>query len=347
MSSTELRSLHRLPLQTVAIMSVLLLAPSCRVRSAGPKHANVRMAVPAYTSLVQLPLVLAQELGFFADEGLEVTMSDMSGGSKALESLLAGSTDVVSSFHDQTLLLAAQGRDLKAFVLMLQSPAVLLVASPRAHIRRIQDLRGSTVAVTAPGSPVHLYVEHLLIMNGLSGDDISVIGTPSTAARFSALETGKVGAAILGEPGLIMLRKRHPDVTVLADLMTRAGLKQNFGTEVYPGTALISTASWLQANPTLARGIASAVKRALRWCRDHTAHEIAERMPAAFRTEDRAGYEQSITHLVDALSRDGIMPREAAEAEKRMLSLRTRSASFAQLDVSRTFTNEYVSESRR
>ncbi|MBV9483408.1 MAG: ABC transporter substrate-binding protein [Acidobacteria bacterium] len=64
-------------------------------------------------SLVQLPLILAQELGFFGDEGLDVTMNDMSGGSKALESLLAGSADVVSSFHDQTLLLTAQGRDLK------------------------------------------------------------------------------------------------------------------------------------------------------------------------------------------------------------------------------------------
>jgi NitT/TauT family transport system substrate-binding protein len=192
-----------------------------------------------------------------------------------------------------------------------------------------------------------LYVEHLLIMNGLSGDDIGVIGTPSAAARLSALEAGKVGAAILGEPGLIMLRKRHPDVTVLADFMTRAGLKQNFGTEVYPGTALISTATWLQANPTLAGGIAKAVKRALRWCRDHSAHEIAERTPAAFRTEDRAGYEQSIAHLVHALSRDGIMRKEAAEAEKRMLSLRNKSASLAQLDVSRTFTNDYVKEDRK
>ena len=135
-------------------------------------------------------------------------------------------------------------------------------------------------------------------------------------------------------PGLIALRKRHSEVTVLADLMTRTGLKQNFGTEVYPGTALISTASWLQANPASARGIAKAVTRSLRWCRDHTAHEIAERTPAAFRSEDRAGYEQSITHLVDVLSRDGIMPRKRAEAEKRMLSLRTRSAAFAQLDVS-------------
>ena len=221
------------------------------------------------------------------------------------------------------------------------------MASPRAHIRRIQDLKGATVAVTAPGSPVHLYVEHLLMMNGLSGDHIGVIGTPSAAARLSVLETGKVGAAILGEPGIAMLRKRQAGVTVLADLMTRAGLKQNFGTEVYPGTALISTASWLQANPTVARGIAKAVKRALRWCRDHTAHEIAERTPWAFRNEDRAGYEESITHLVDVLSSDGMMPREAAEAEKHMLSLRTKSASFAQLDVSRTFTNEYVIESQR
>src|SRR4051812_16789734 len=178
-----------------------MFALSCHVRSASPKHAKVRMAVPAYTSLVQLPLILAQELGFFADEGLDVTINDMSGASKALESLLAGSTDVVSSFHDQTLLLTAQGRDLKSFVLMLQTPSVALVASPRSKIRSIKELKDGTVAVTAPGSPVHLYVEYLLIKSGLSANDIGVVGTPNNAARVSALEHGRVSAAILGDPG--------------------------------------------------------------------------------------------------------------------------------------------------
>ncbi len=194
---------------------------------------------------------------------------------------------------------------------------------------------------------MHLYVEHLLLKNGLSGDDIGVIGTPSTAARLAALENGSVGAAMLGEPGITMLLKRRPDTTVLAELMTNDGLKQNFGSEVYPGTALIYTARWLQTYPVLARGIAKSVERAVRWCRDHTAHEIAEKTPAALRIKDGDVYERAISHILHAISGDGSMSTEPAEAEKRMLSLRIKSASFPQLDVSRTFTKEYVSESRK
>ena len=127
----------------------------------------MRVVAPASTSLVQLPIILARELGFYVDEGLDVTLEDTSGMSRALQSLLSGSADVVSSLHDQVIQMTAEGRDLRSFLLMLDAPAVALVVSPsKTQIRSIRDLKGKVVAATAPGSPVHLYVNYLLIKHG-------------------------------------------------------------------------------------------------------------------------------------------------------------------------------------
>jgi ABC-type nitrate/sulfonate/bicarbonate transport system substrate-binding protein len=183
------------------------------------------------------------------------------------------------------------------------------------EVRTIRDLKAVMVAVTAPGSPVHVYVDYLLVKNGLSPEDVSAVGTPSNAARVSALEHGKVNAAMLGEPGFMLLVRRHPGLTILADLTTRAGVKENFGTDVYPGTVLLSTGAWLQENPTVARDLARAVQRSLQWCRVHNSHEIAEKMPAALRIDDRVAYEQASDHMINVLSPDGFMPAEAVEAE--------------------------------
>ena len=317
-------------------LAVLLLMAfaACRNNSAGPRRTKIRIALAVPASLIHLPLILAKELNYFADEGVDVVFEDTSGGSRALESLMAGGAEVVSSLHDQVVQMSNSGRDLKSFVLMLRVPAVALVALPSGKnaIRSVHDLKGGTVAITAPGSPVHLYVNYLLVKNGLSSSDVGIIATPNTAARMAALEHGK-DAAILGEPGLSVLAGRHPDMTVLADLTTSAGVMENFGSEVYPGTVLVSTGAWLRQNPGTARALAKAVQRSLKWLRDHNAREVAERMPPAFRLEDRAMYEQAIARLIPVLSTDGVMPRNAVEAEKRMLDLSSGDAENKNVDV--------------
>jgi NitT/TauT family transport system substrate-binding protein len=111
-----------------------------------------------------------------------------------------------------------------------------------------------------------MFVNYLLVKNGMSPQDVSIVGTPSSAARVSALEHGKVDAAILPEPGITVLKKRHPrEMSILADLTSEAGLEKNFGTDVYPGTILISTSAWLRQNSETAHHLARAIQRSLRY----------------------------------------------------------------------------------
>src|SRR5207253_263161 len=154
-------------------------------------RAQIRIAVGGTAQLIYLPATLAQVLGYTADENLDVSLLDFPGGSKALEALLGGSADVVCGFYDHTIQMAAQGRDLKAFVTMLRYPGLVLVsASPK--IRRVEDLAGKTVGVSSPGSSTHLMLNYLLAGHGLQPSSVSVasIGMSSTAVEATLTEEG-------------------------------------------------------------------------------------------------------------------------------------------------------------
>jgi len=59
----------------------------CASREKTGAH-HVRIAVGGQNQMVYLPTTLAQELGFYRDEGVEVELQDFAGGSKALQALV-------------------------------------------------------------------------------------------------------------------------------------------------------------------------------------------------------------------------------------------------------------------
>src|SRR5207248_1119330 len=152
----------RLCLSFVSLLS-LALCWAC-VRPAGDA-AHVRLAVGGQNQMVYLPTTLAQELGFYKEEGLDVELQDHAGGSKALQALIGGSADVVSGFYDHTIQMAAEGRSLVAFVNMIRFPGLVLVTAPQSQVTRIEDLKGRAAgvkeAVDADAYPASvLYAQH-------------------------------------------------------------------------------------------------------------------------------------------------------------------------------------------
>src|SRR5437667_2719425 len=64
---------------------------------------DVHVAVGGKASLYYLPLTIAEQLGYFKEEGLNLTISDFAGGSQALRAVVGGSADVVSGAYEHTL----------------------------------------------------------------------------------------------------------------------------------------------------------------------------------------------------------------------------------------------------
>jgi len=325
---------------TAISIALLVLLTGCARRQA----PEIRIAVGGAEQIVYLPTTLAQQLGFYEAEGVRVKLESFPGGAKSLQALLGGSADVVSGFYDHTLQMAAEGRRLKAFALMLHYPGMALVVAPQKSgaIRRIEDLKGASVGVTAPGSSTHMLINYLLVKHGLTPADISAIGIGGGAGAAAAVERGKVDAAIVTDPVLTQILKRNPDLRILADARQASGVKEIFGTETYPASVFYSTTEWIERNPETAGKLARAMRKTLEWMQQHSPEQIAGKMPAAYRGEDAAVYVEALRNSMPMFSPDGIMSSEGAEAVKKVLSLSLEKVRKANVDTAQTFTNELI-----
>jgi NitT/TauT family transport system substrate-binding protein len=312
----------------------------------GPKpgaQTKVIRVTVTQGSLMFFPLYLAESLGFWRDEGLAVTMLEFPGNSKCMEALLSGSADVVAGFYEQTIQMAAEGRAIRTFVLMSRSPGMFLAVSPgtREQINRIEDLKGATVGITAPGSSTQFFLNYLLAGHGLSARDVSAVGVPVGAAQVLAMERGKVDACILTRSYFTM-RKRNPGMRILADASTMEGVKQVFGLDGYPAAALLAEVTWLERNPDTADRMARAVLRTMRWMREHSPQEVLDKLPESLHMEAADADRQAIERVTSTLSPDGMISAAEAAGVQKVLSISLESVRKANVDLAKTYTNQYV-----
>ncbi|WP_342897130.1 ABC transporter substrate-binding protein, partial [Thermoanaerobacter sp. CM-CNRG TB177] len=108
-------------------MHKLMLALAATVAFAGSAFAEpVRISVGSY-NLNNLPFPVASGLGLYEKEGLDVTVENFaSGGSKTLQALVAGSTDIAVGFYDHTIQMQAQKKNVVGIVLLARNSGLVL-----------------------------------------------------------------------------------------------------------------------------------------------------------------------------------------------------------------------------
>src|SRR5262245_44138826 len=164
-----------LRLTSVAASLGLLFISCASSNQQGP--TTIRMAVGGQTQFIYLPLTLADRLGYFKDEGLSVTISDLRGGSEALAALMGGSVDMVTGFYEHTIRARSQGKRLTMVALFDRYPCLVLMVGKQHfdQVHSIKDLVGKPVGVTAPGSSTDQLVKYILRRNDLHTESIPVV----------------------------------------------------------------------------------------------------------------------------------------------------------------------------
>ena len=331
----------------VSFVTFVSCVPMALATCGGRKDSGlrqVRIAIGGQNQMVYLPTTLAQELGFYHDEGIDAELQDLAGGAKALQALVGGSADIVSGFYDHTIQMAAEGRELVAFVSMLRFPGMILVTSPQGAgtITRIEDLKGRIAGVTTAGSSSQMMLTSMLQRHGVAPDTVSITAIGTAATAVAAIEHGKVDVGMMTDPSFTLVSRRNAGVRVLADLRTPAGVKEAFGTSTYPGAVLYSKGDWIRANRDTTGRLARAITRTLAWMQTHTPQEIADKTPKTFRGEDDALYIDALKASMPMFSPDGLMAAEGAEAVRTLLANSMEKVRTATIDVSKTYTNAFI-----
>jgi NitT/TauT family transport system substrate-binding protein len=195
----------------------VLLALSALVLASGVALAQtkVTIAVGGAGCLCYLPTMLAQQLGEYKKNGLDVELINFKGGSQALTAVLGGSADLVSGYFDHCVNLAAKNQPLEAFVVYDRFPGLALVVAPKqTAITSIKDLAGKKVGVSAPGSSTDFFLKYLLSKNGVDPNNVAVIGIGLEATAVAAMEQGTVDAAVMLDPAITLLQGKNKDLRI-------------------------------------------------------------------------------------------------------------------------------------
>ncbi len=217
----------------------------------------IRMAVGGQTQFIYLPLTLADQLGYFKDEGLSMTISDLRGGSEALAAMMGGSVDMVTGFYEHTIRAGAQGKRLVMVALFDRYPGLVLMVGKQhwSEVHTIKDLVGKPVGVTAPGSSTDQLVKYVLRRNNLDPQSIPVV-TAGIATMLAALEQDRVWAGVTVDP-LASKLDRDGIARALYDTRTDRGTMDIFGGP-WPAGGFYTTAEFVQQRPQTVQSIVNA-----------------------------------------------------------------------------------------
>jgi NitT/TauT family transport system substrate-binding protein len=304
---------------------------------------DVHIAVGGKASFYYLPVTIAEQLGYFKDEGLNVKISDFAGGSVALRAVVGGSADVVSGAYEHTISLQSKKQYFQSFVAQGRLPQIAFgVASAKAgSIRSFKDLKGLKIGVSAPGSSTHNLVKQMLTLGGLDPNkDVSVIGVGLGATAITALRSGQVDAVSNTDPVMTKLELDNA-VKIIADTRTLKGTQQIWGAPL-PAGVLHAAVEFVQKNPNTVQALANAIVRADKWIAKASATEVAKVVPESYLLGDRALYLFSFDKVKEAISPDGLISDAGAKATVKALSTFDPNIKPGQIDLSRTYTNEFA-----
>jgi len=337
-------SLARSLLQSAALIAVITTGALIQT-SAARADDKVTIMVGGYEKQIYLPAKLAEALGYFKDEGLDVELLNEPAGVDAENEMLAGSVQAVVGFYDHCIDLQAKGKFVESVVQFSQAPGeVELVSTKHPEIKSPADFKGMSLGVTGLGSSTNFLTEYLAVKNGLKLGDFTSVPVGAGTTFIAAMQQDKIQAGMTTEPTITRLLKTG-EASVLVDMRTIAGTKAALG-GTYPAASLYMQTAWVDANKATVQKLANAFVKTLKFINTHTAEEIADKMPKDYYVGDKDGYVKALAAGKAMFTADGVMPQGGPETVLTVLSAFSKDLQGKQIDLSKTFTSEFVKNAK-
>ncbi len=323
--------------------ALLALAAGSPARAADAPHVKLAIGGPA--CLCYLPTVLAEQLDLYKKNGVDVEMFSFKGGSEALTAVIGGSAEVVSGYYDHTVELEARGKHLQSFTVYDRFPGLVLVIAPEytAKIKRVADLKGQRVGVSAPGSSTVFFLKYALRKQHITPDDVPVVGVGLGATAVAAMEHAQVQAAVMLDPAVTLLAGKHQDLRILIDTRSEADTRAVLGGD-YPGGSFYAPTDWVKSHHQAAQGLADAIAETLKWIHTHSAEDIMAKMPEEYVGKDKALYLAALKNTIPMYSKNGLMDPKGAKAVLAVFAESDPEVAKAKVDVSKTYTNVFAAK---
>jgi NitT/TauT family transport system substrate-binding protein len=280
---------------------------------------------------------------YFEQEGLSVDSTAFASGTAALQSLIGGGADVAEGAYEHTLRLQTKGVNLTCLVPYGRYPGNVLVVrkSEADKIKKISDLKGKRLGVSAPGASTQNYVAGLMERNGVSWKDAVYVSIGTGPSAVAAMKSGSEVDALVNLDPAINALVEEGDAVILSDSRTAAGTKEAFGGGYLADCLMVKT-EFLKANPNTSQAITNAIVHAMQWLKTASIDDIIKSLPPAYYKNDEKLYRLSLERNLSAFQWDGIVTPEAAQNVLDSIAVLDPVLKQAKIDFARTYDNQMV-----
>ena len=227
------------PMFKLICLAIAVLAGS----AATAQETKVAVGISGWTGFA--PLTLAAQAGLFKKHGLDVSIKKIPQKDRHL-AIASGDIQCAATTVETWVVWNANGvATTQIFQLDKSYGADGMVVKP--NISKISDLKGKTVAASAPGTSPYFALAWMLKKNGLSVKDVKVVNLePQAAANAMISGTTGVDAAMTYEPYLGAVRAKPEAGKIIATTLDYPMVMDTVG----------CTPKFLADNPKAAKGLA-------------------------------------------------------------------------------------------
>ena len=319
----------------------LTITASSLCATAAQAAEKISIMVGGYEKQIYLPAKLAEALGYFKDEDLDVELLNEPAGVDAENEMLSGAVQGVVGFYDHCIDLQGKGKFVESVVQFSQAPGeVELVSSKHQEIKSAADFKGKNLGVTGLGSSTNFLTQYLAVKNGLKLGDFTSVPVGAGQTFIAAIQQDAIQAGMTTEPTISRMLKTG-EAKVLIDMRTIAGTKAVLG-GTYPAASLYMDAAWVDAHKEEVQKLANAFVKTLHFINTHSASEIADKMPSDFYVGDKEGYVKALENGKAMFTPDGVMPEDGPKTVLAVLSEFSKNVQGKSIDLSKTYTTEFV-----
>ena len=256
----------------MSIRNALLSLCACALIVGSSQHAQAQEKVTfasSSTSMLNLPVYVADVLGYFAEQKIEPEIVVFkNGGATALAAVLGGNADVYIGAPSSALGAANKGADAMIFGAIMTEVALDLIVqkdvaakaglTARSSVAaRFRALKGLKIGVTGAGSATHQIAQYALKISGLDPErDATIVFVNSNEDMQAAYMSKRVDALVTANPTSVAMVKDGSYLLAdgaAGDYPTLGGMAS---------LVLVGTNKWLSARPDRATRLLSAIKSA-------------------------------------------------------------------------------------
>ncbi|WP_312644255.1 ABC transporter substrate-binding protein [Hydrogenoanaerobacterium sp.] len=244
-------------------------------------------------SIFYAPQYAAINLGFFAEEGIEIELSNGQGADKVMSAVLSNNIDIGFAGPEASIYVYNEGKEdhTQVFAQLTQRDGSFLVAREPDPNFTWDKLREKVVLPGRKGGVPYMALEYVIRKNGLDPQkDTTLDNSIQFALMAGAFTSGTGDYVTLFEPTASMLEAEGKGYIV-------ASIGKECGE--LPYTAYFAKKSYIEKNAGLIERFTRAIYKGQQWVEQHSAKEIAKVVAPSFPDTDAALLETVIQRYKD------------------------------------------------